>query len=83
MKTNKNITKSSVCPICGGMVSKSKTTFTVDYGSGVLVVRNVPALVCDHCSDEWIDDETSAILEERVNDSKSKKQEPGIDGCQF
>ncbi len=33
----------NTCPICGGSKVKGTTTFTVDLGFGVVVVRNVPA----------------------------------------
>jgi len=33
------------CPLCGGTKKEGRTTFTVDLGSGVVVVRNVHATV--------------------------------------
>lgn len=49
-----------------------ETTFTVDFGTGVVVVRNVPAIVCSQCGSNWIDDEIAAKLEAIVNDAKAK-----------
>ena len=43
--------KKGNCPLCGGEKSHGKTTFAVDFGSGVVVVRDVPALVCNLCGD--------------------------------
>ena len=37
-----------ICPVCSGELEKGETTVTVDFGSGVVVVRNVPATVCSH-----------------------------------
>lgn len=34
------------CPICGGRRVPGATTFAVDLGFSVVVVRNVPAQVC-------------------------------------
>ena len=34
------------CPLCGGSKKAGRTTFTVDLGFGVVVVRDVPASVC-------------------------------------
>jgi YgiT-type zinc finger domain-containing protein len=34
-----------------------KTTFTVDLGFGVVVVRDVPATVCSQCGADWISDD--------------------------
>ena len=52
-----------VCPMCGGSRTQGSTTFTADLGFGVVVVRHVPALVCDHCGEEWLDDGVAEALE--------------------
>ncbi|MBI5216882.1 MAG: type II toxin-antitoxin system MqsA family antitoxin [Ignavibacteriae bacterium] len=59
------------CPLCGGTKEKGNTTFTVDYTTGVIVVRNVPALVCSQCGEEWIDNNTSTQLEEITRDART------------
>jgi YgiT-type zinc finger domain-containing protein len=61
------------CPLCGGTKKAGKTTFTVDLGFGVVVVRGVPATVCSQCGADWIDDTIAAKLEEIVNDARKKK----------
>ena len=59
--TNSN----SQCPVChGGQKLPGTTTFTVDLGFGVVVVRGVPAQVCDLCGTDWIDDPTAETLEQ-------------------
>ena len=60
------------CPLCGGEKRSGSTTFTVDLDFGVVVVRQVPALVCEQCGAEWIDDEVSEVLERLVADAKEK-----------
>ena len=60
------------CPLCGGTKKTGKTTFTVDLGFGVVVVREVPATVCSQCGADWIDDATASKLEEIVNDARRK-----------
>ena len=60
----------SKCPFCNGVKVKSTTTFTVDLGFGVVVVRDVPALVCNQCGSDWIDDKTADDLEVVVNNAK-------------
>jgi len=42
----KNRVSPDKCPLCGGAKKEGKTTFTVDLGFGVVVVRDVPATVC-------------------------------------
>lgn len=63
------------CPTCGGTKKTGSTTFTVDFGEGVVVVRDVPATICDQCGEEWLDDETSRRLETIVDDARAKNAE--------
>jgi YgiT-type zinc finger domain-containing protein len=60
------------CPLCGGAKKAGKTTFTVDLGFGVVVVRDVPATVCSQCGADWIVDMVASKLEEIVNDARKK-----------
>jgi YgiT-type zinc finger domain-containing protein len=60
------------CPLCGGEKQPGTTTFAVDLKFGVVVVREVPALVCTKCGDAWIDDPVAAKLESIVMEARSK-----------
>ncbi len=60
------------CPLCGGRKEAGKTTFTVDLGFGVVVVRDVPATVCSQCGADWVEDSIAAKLEDIVNDARQK-----------
>jgi YgiT-type zinc finger domain-containing protein len=69
MKAN----SASVCPLCGGIKRPGTTTFTAELGFGVVVVRNVPALVCAQCGADWIADEVAARIEELVEDARKRR----------
>jgi YgiT-type zinc finger domain-containing protein len=60
------------CPLCGGNRVAGTTTFTADVGTGVVLVRSVPATVCDLCGEDWIAGDTSKRLEEIVNVARDK-----------
>ena len=64
--------KAQKCFACGGTMEPGQTTFTADFGSGVVVIRNVPATVCSQCGMEWIDDEITERIEKIVKDAKDK-----------
>ena len=64
-----------LCPICKGSKKTSSTTFSVDIGSGVVVVRNVPSLTCSQCGEEWISDAVSEKLERIAELSRKEKRE--------
>lgn len=57
-----------------GRKKPGKTTFTVELGFGVVVVREVPATVCTQCGADWIEDSIAAKLEVIVNDARKKHQ---------
>jgi YgiT-type zinc finger domain-containing protein len=56
----------SACPLCGGRKEPGTTTFTADLRSGIVVVRDVPAMVCAGCGEEWIAPDTARRLEQIV-----------------
>ena len=66
---------SSKCPLCGGDKRKGSTTFTVDFKSGLLVVRNVPATICSQCGEEWIADDVAAKLETAAEVARKEKRQ--------
>ena len=63
----------SICPLCGGKKKKGRTTFSVDLVFGVVVIRNVPATVCNQCGADWFSDKVSQKIEEIVKHSKKKQ----------
>ena len=58
------------CPLCGGSKHAGTTTFTVDLGFGIVVVRDVPATVCSQCGADWIEDTIASRLEGIVDDAR-------------
>jgi YgiT-type zinc finger domain-containing protein len=58
------------CPLCGGTKRAGTTTFTVDLGFGIVVVRDVPATVCGQCGADWIEDSITSRLEDIVDDAR-------------
>ncbi len=62
-----------VCPLCGGKKQKGKTTFSVDLVFGVVVIRNVPATVCNQCGADWFSNKVSQKIEEIIKQAKRKQ----------
>jgi YgiT-type zinc finger domain-containing protein len=63
------------CAICGGDRQQAFVLFAVDLGTGVLVVRNVPALVCSQCGERWFTDEVTRRLEALAGDARQRGAE--------
>jgi YgiT-type zinc finger domain-containing protein len=58
--------------LCRGELGEGTTTFTADFGHGLVVVRRVPAQVCNLCGEAWFPDDVDARLEALVLDAKTK-----------
>ena len=63
------------CPLCAGRTGPGETVFAVELGFGVVVVRHVPAMVCETCGESWIEDGTAARLEGVVDRARSEQRE--------
>lgn len=61
----------SKCPVCGGGKRPGTTTYTVDFGAGLVVVRQVPAMVCDQCGEDWIAPPIARRLEQMVEQARA------------
>lgn len=71
----KHSTPESLCPLCGGSKKPGTTTYSVDLGFGVVVVRNVSATICDQCGEEWIDAETARKLEHITEEARKSRRQ--------
>lgn len=48
------------CVICKtGQTHPGKTTVTLERGSTVVVIRDVPAEICEDCGEYYLDEETA------------------------
>ena len=63
------------CPMCGGEKKPGTTTYSVDLGDGVIVVRSVPAQICSQCGEEWIESATARTLEKIVDHAKKRRHQ--------
>ena len=61
------------CVICKtGQAEPGTTTFSVERGEMTLVLKHVPARVCDQCGEAYFDEATTRRIEEiaeRVQDA--------------
>lgn len=60
------------CFMCKGDIELKVTTFTVDVNGCVIIVKNVPSMVCSQCGDVTYTNEVARELErivQRLKDS--------------
>ena len=59
------------CIVCKtGTVSSGTTTLSIDNGTTVVVIRNVPAQICSNCGEEYIDADTMKEIETLVDSAQ-------------
>ena len=63
------------CPVCKGAVKRGTTNFPVELSGGFLIVKNVPADICDQCGEVFIPDDVAAALEKTVEAARRSKAE--------
>jgi YgiT-type zinc finger domain-containing protein len=64
-----------VCFVCKGNTIKKKTNFMVDLGSSIIIVKNVPSLVCDQCGEVSYEDDVAYNLERIVDKLRGAEAE--------
>ncbi|WAM37147.1 type II toxin-antitoxin system MqsA family antitoxin [Caldicellulosiruptor acetigenus] len=63
------------CPLCGGELREGRVNHVVDIEGRTIIVKNVPALVCEQCGESYIEDEVAIKLEKIVNKLLENKTE--------
>ena len=59
------------CVVCkGGETSPGKTSVTFENEGCILVVRNVPAEVCNNCGEDYVDEKTAEYLMKLAEEAK-------------
>ena len=56
-----------ICFMCKGEMEDKLTTFMVDIGNCIVIVKNVPSHVCRQCGEVSYSDEVSERLEQIVD----------------
>lgn len=63
------------CVLCKANLTKGKVNHIVDLGEGIIIIKNVPANICEQCGEYYLDTNTSLKLESIVEDIKKNKAE--------
>ncbi|MBI4316860.1 MAG: type II toxin-antitoxin system MqsA family antitoxin [Chloroflexi bacterium] len=58
------------CVVCKtGETRRGKATVMLERGGATIVVKSVPAQVCENCAEEYVDEETTARLLEHAEEA--------------
>lgn len=64
--------------MCKGELENKNTTYMVDLGNCIVIVRNVPSQVCSQCGDVSYSNDIAKELEKIVNNLRSSLTEVAI-----
>lgn len=64
------------CTICKvGTTEQGLVTVTLERGSTIVLIKNVPAQICQNCGHYYLDSDTTKMVLERGNDAIQKGAE--------
>ncbi|WP_314655770.1 type II toxin-antitoxin system MqsA family antitoxin [uncultured Selenomonas sp.] len=66
------------CFMCKGALEEKKTTFMVDLGDHIIIIKDVPSYVCSQCGDTSYSDEVARVLEEIVESLRHAPTEMSV-----
>jgi YgiT-type zinc finger domain-containing protein len=55
------------CFLCKGDMVEGFTTHTVDTDNSMIVIKDVPAMICSQCGEVWFDGTVARRIEKTVN----------------
>jgi YgiT-type zinc finger domain-containing protein len=61
------------CSFCKGKLREGKTEFMAHAGGEVIVIKDVPAYVCEQCGEAYYTTGTSRKIDEVMRDAHQKK----------
>lgn len=67
-----------LCFMCKGDMEDKLTTFMVDLGKCIVIVKGVPSHVCEQCGEVSYSDDVMEHLEEIVQQAKNSAMEVAI-----
>ena len=77
MNENKTNPRPAPCPRCEGAMRSELVKTVMWYGERVVLVENVPAMVCDACMEQFYDDETTEALTRLTEEGFPRAEQTG------
>jgi YgiT-type zinc finger domain-containing protein len=71
------------CFFCKGELEEKETVFTAAFGECVVIIKNVPSLVCTQCGEVVHSDAVSCRLEQILDSIKNVVQSAEITVVQY
>lgn len=66
------------CFKCKGNLMEKEINYVVNLENTIIIIKGVPAKVCNQCGEQYFDDETTENIEKIVNQLKEFETEVTI-----
>lgn len=66
------------CFMCKGNLIEKKVNYVVDLDDTIIIIKGVPAKVCEQCGEQYYNDDTAENIEKIVNKLKQLAAEVTI-----
>ncbi|MGO1372176.1 MAG: type II toxin-antitoxin system MqsA family antitoxin [Senegalia sp. (in: firmicutes)] len=63
------------CILCKANLTKGRINHIVDLKEGIIIIKNVPANICEQCGEYYLDTKTALELETMVDEINKIKPE--------
>ena len=63
------------CALCKGNLTLGRVNHIIDLGDGIIIIKNVPANICNQCGEYYVDTQTAIKLEEIVDELRKNRVE--------
>lgn len=64
-----------ICIMCGGNLEHKNITYKTGQGDNVLIVKNVPALVCSQCGESYFNNDVCSDMEKIEAEARNSATE--------
>ena len=64
-----------LCILCKGDMKNGKVNFPVDAEENFILIKGVPAQICEQCGEYFLKDDVAEIIERIVKKAKRKNVE--------
>ncbi|MCP4578057.1 MAG: type II toxin-antitoxin system MqsA family antitoxin [Deltaproteobacteria bacterium] len=64
-----------LCILCKGDMENGKVNFPVDTEENFILIKGVPAQICEQCGEYFLKDDVAEIIERIVKKAKRKNVE--------
>ena len=67
-----------LCVLCKGEVKSGRVNFPVDEEGNFILIKGVPAQICEQCGEFFLEDDVAEAIEEIVKNAKRSNVEVEI-----